>query len=111
MLTEAEIEWLERRKKLCARCARYSFCKIGNKHVFKTERCRFWEALNPKGEPLVRNYFRESAEFEASVQKWLIYQYEKVFQCKDVSGGFMPSRETMLMFARLAAEAEMDSRE
>lgn len=43
-----------------------------------------------------------------SEEKWLMYQYEKAYQCKEVSDGFLPDRGTMLMFARLAAEAEMD---
>lgn len=52
--------------------------------------------------------FQDAAEFEARVQRWLMYQYEKAFQCKEVSGGFLPDRGTMLMFARLAVEQEMD---
>ena len=90
MLTESEIEWLEDRDAI----------------QFATG--------NFLHDPYLKNEcddYRDAAEFEARVQRWLMYQYEKVFQCKDVSGGFMPSRETMLMFARLAAEAEMDSRE
>ena len=58
--------------------------------------------------PLANQDFQDAAEFEARVQKWLMYQYEKAYQCKEVSGGFLPDRGTMLMFARLAAEAEMD---
>lgn len=53
--------------------------------------------------------FQNAAEFEARVQKWLMYQYEKAYQCKEVSDGFLPDRGTMLMYARLAAEAEMDN--
>lgn len=52
--------------------------------------------------------FRDAAEFETRVQKWLMYQYEKAYQCKEVSDGFLPDRGTMLMFARLAVEQEMD---
>lgn len=59
--------------------------------------------------PLTEHDFRDAAEFEARVQKWLMYQYEKAYQCKEVSDGFLPDRGTMLMFARLAAEAEMDA--
>ncbi|WP_297217469.1 hypothetical protein [uncultured Desulfovibrio sp.] len=70
-LTQAEKTWLERRKNLCSRCARYGSCKIGNKHGFNTETCRFWEAVNPKGEILVRNYFYECAKFEARVSEKL----------------------------------------
>ena len=52
--------------------------------------------------------FQDAAKFEARVQRWLMYQYDKAFQCKAVSGGFLPDRGTMLMFARLAVEQEMD---
>ncbi|WP_337429172.1 hypothetical protein [Desulfovibrio sp.] len=58
--------------------------------------------------PLANQDFQDAAEFEARVQKWLMYQYEKVYQCKEVSDGFLPDRGTMLMFARLAAEDEME---
>lgn len=58
--------------------------------------------------PLANQDFQDAAEFEARVQKWLMYQYEKAYQCKEVSDGFLPDRGTMLMFARLAVEAEMD---
>ena len=59
--------------------------------------------------PLANQDFQDAAEFEARAQKWLMYQYEKAYQCKEVSDGFLPDRGTMLMFARLAAEAEMDA--
>lgn len=59
--------------------------------------------------PLANQDFQDAAEFEARVQKWLMYQYEKAYQCKEVSDGFLPDRGTMLMFARLAVEAEMDA--
>ena len=59
--------------------------------------------------PLTEHDFRDAAEFEARVQKWLMYQYEKAYQCKEVSDVFLPDRGTMLMYARLAAEAEMDN--
>ena len=49
----------------------------------------------------------DAVEFEERVQKRLMYQYEKAEQCKDVSGGFVPNRDTMLMYARLYVEAEM----
>lgn len=58
--------------------------------------------------PLANQDFQDAAEFEARVQKWLMYQYEKAYQCKEVSDGFLPDRGTMLMFARIAVEAEMD---
>lgn len=53
--------------------------------------------------------FQDAAEFEARVQKWLMYQYEKAYQCKEVLDGFLPDRGTMLMFARIAVEAEMEA--
>lgn len=59
--------------------------------------------------PLANQDFQDAAEFEARVQKWLMYQYEKAYQCKEVSDGFLPDRGTMLMFARLAVEAEMEA--
>lgn len=59
--------------------------------------------------PLANQDFQDAAEFEARVQKWLMYQYEKAYQCKEVSDGFLPDRGTMLMYARLAAEAEMEA--
>lgn len=101
MLTEAEKEWLERRKNLCLRCDLNECPRLvggGESHM-----CRWFSPHRIEFE----NY-RDAAEFEARVQKWLMYQYEKVFQCKEVSGGFMPSRETMLMFSRLAVEEEME---
>lgn len=108
MLTEAEKEWLERRKNLCVRCVKRSHCRTGKTHGYNTESCRFWEIKTPNG--YINDYFRDAAEFEARVQRWLMYQYEKAFQCKDASGGFLPGRDTMLMFARLAVEEEMESR-
>lgn len=108
MLTEAEKEWLERRKNLCVRCVKRSHCRTGKTHGYNTESCRFWEIKTPNG--YINDDFRDAAEFEARVQRWLMYQYEKAFQCKDASGGFLPGRDTMLMFARLAVEEEMESR-
>ncbi|WP_300787631.1 hypothetical protein [uncultured Desulfovibrio sp.] len=106
MLTDAEKEWLERRKNLCTRCSRTTFCREGKRHGFNTYKCRFW---GNKHQSWCKEDFHDDAEFEARVQKWLMYQYEKVFQCKEVSGGFMPGRATMLYFARLAAETKMDA--
>ena len=60
--------------------------------------------------PLANQDFQDAAEFEARVQKWLMYQYEKAYQCKEVSDGFLPDRGTMLMYARLAVEAEMEEK-
>lgn len=110
MLTEAEIERLERRKVLCTHCdlSARGFCGGGKNKLS----CQLWEDqhLNiPVKRCKAFQDMQDAAEFEARVQRWLMYQYEKVFQCKEVSGGFMHSREVMLYFARLAAEAEMDA--
>lgn len=98
MLTEQERKWLEERNNLCKRCTRHSpavvYCSCG--HNFNTNAY----SLTPD--------YRDAAEFEARVQRALMYQYEKAYHCKDVSGGFMPDRDTMLMYARLAVEQEMD---
>ena len=106
-LSEAEKDWLERRKKnekeygsvFCPYCEQFIAERdeyIG--HCYDDLYC-----------PLTDHLFHDAAEFEARVQKWLMYQYEKAYQCKEVSDGFLPDRGTMLMFARLAAEAEMDA--
>lgn len=105
-LSEKEKDWLERRKKnekeygsmFCPCCEQFIAERdeyIG--HCYADLYC-----------PLTDHLFRDAAEFEARVQKWLMYQYEKAYQCKEVSDGFLSDRGTMLMFARLAAEAEMD---
>lgn len=109
-LSEKEKDWLEWRKNLCNRCAKAAWCRTGEKHGYNTERCRFWEIKVPNQGFIGRfdEDFQDAAEFEARVQKWLMYQYEKAYQCKEVSDGFLPDRGTMLMFARLAVEAEMD---
>lgn len=109
MITEHEQEWLERREILCTRCG-IKECvmpKNGNRVRGNCD----WFEIRSDGSNTGRLYedYRDAAEFDARVQKWLMYQYEKAFQCKEVSGGFMPSRETMLMFARLAVEEEMES--
>lgn len=118
MLTNAEKEWLERRKNLCSRCARYGSCKIGNKYGFNTETCRFWEVLNPKGELLVRSYFRESAEFEACVAEKLARDI--CFRCPDRYNEICPKgigsfriklgiASCGMKHARLSVEEEMES--
>lgn len=86
-LSEAEEKWLEDRDAI----------------QFATGEYLCW--LYPE---MLVDDFQDAAEFEARVQRWLMYQYEKAFQCKEVSGGFLPDRGTMLMFARLAVEQEMD---
>lgn len=108
-LSEAEEEWLERRKILCTHCDLISreICK-GEKNKTSCQLWKDYHCNNPvKGYKAFQD-MQDAAEFEARVQKWLMYQYEKAYQCKEVSDGFLPDRGTMLMFARLAAEAEMD---
>lgn len=107
-LSEKEKEWLERRKNLCNRCGFQKRCSWKSKNI----PCEKWGLFQIKAWGTksgdVEHKFRDAAEFEARVQKWLMYQYEKAYQCKEVSDGFLPDRGTMLMFARLAVEAEMD---
>lgn len=109
MLTADEKRWLERRKILCTHCDLISR-EICKEKKNKTS-CQLWKDYhcnNPvKGYKAFQD-MQDAAEFEARVQKWLMYQYEKAYQCKEVSGGFLPDRGTMLMFARIAVEAEMD---
>ena len=106
-LSEKEKDWLERRAAnemafdafFCPHCSQFNVERdpyLG--HCDDDTHC-----------PLANQDFQDAAEFEARVQKWLMYQYEKAYQCKEVSDGFLPDRGTMLMFARLAAEAEMDA--
>lgn len=106
-LSEKEKDWLERRAAnemafdafFCPHCEQFNVERdpyLG--HCDDDSRC-----------PLTEHDFRDAAELEARVQKWLMYQYEKAYQCKEVSDGFLPDRGTMLMFARLAAEDEMDN--
>lgn len=109
-LSEAEEKWLERRKILCTHCDLISreICK-GEKNKTSCQLWKDYHCNNPvKGYKAFQD-MQDAAEFEARVQKWLMYQYEKAYQCKEVSDGFLPDRGTMLMFARLAAEAEMDT--
>lgn len=89
MLSEQEREWLERRK--------------DPKNIDNWD----YPCSNPLAYDRLADFI-DASQFEARVQKWLMYQYEKAHQCKEVSDGFLPDRSTMLMFARLAAEAEMD---
>lgn len=108
-LSEAEEKWLERRKILCTHCDLISreICK-GEKNKTSCQLWKDYHCNNPvKGYKAFQD-MQDAAEFEARVQKWLMYQYEKAYQCKEVSDGFLPDRGTMLMFARLAAEAEME---
>ena len=112
-LTEQEKEWLETRKNLCGRCEKRKYCRVGKRHSFNTETCKHWKLTAPAIESWQSQHddYEDAARFEARVQKRLMYQYEKVFHVKEVSGGFMPNRQTMLMFARIDAEQEIEQEE
>lgn len=108
MLSENDERWLEGRKVLCPRCDHYrdhvegrSTCYRGEKGGWMQAECRFFYRYD-----LVCD-FEDAAKFEALVQKHLMYEYEKVVQCAEVTGSFCPNRDTMLMFARFSAEEEM----
>lgn len=110
MLTEAEKNWMRRRegylKHYCRHCQ--FFKPYDAPHVIPGY-CQGDSWCCPVNGKDIIYSMQDAAEFEARVQKWLMYQYEKAYQCKEVSDGFLPDRGTMLMFARLAVEAEMDA--
>lgn len=88
MLTKQEKKWLKERENRPAPCGyRQGDCRG----------CLFRFCI------LMPDY-QDAAEFEAQVQRALMYQYEKAYHCKEVSGSFMPDRDTMLMYARLDVE-------
>ena len=113
MLTEAEIEWLERRKNLCVRCVKRSHCRTGKTHGYNTESCRFWEIKTPNG--YINDNFRDAAEFEARVAEKLAKSICVV--CPENKNGRCPTRNKhpqradieacRMRHARLAAEEEM----
>lgn len=122
MLTEAEKEWLERRKNLCTRCSRTTSCREGKRHGFNTYKCRFWEASTNLG--ALRESFRDAAEFEARVarrlslggtcadcktkphncplQRWPYAHFQKTATREECA-------ECRMRHARLAVEADMDA--
>lgn len=109
MLTEKDKEWLEGRKSLCARCDCYldhlmgtASCWDGMRKGWDVKECRMFYRSH-----VAYVDYADAARFEALVQKHLMYQYEKAVQCAEVTGCFVPSRDVMLYFARLAAEEEM----
>lgn len=112
-LTEQERAWLERRKNLCLRCRRREDCRVGTRHGYNAEDCRFWELLRP-GRYRLGLYcddYEDAARFEAFVARELT----------NPVGDYMPfcmpgncyfherhnCRECRLMHARIAVEAEM----
>lgn len=110
-LSEKEKDWLERRevyfKYYCRHCQ--FFKPYDAPHVIPGY-CQGYSWCCPVNAKDFLSSMQDAAEFEARVQKWLMYQYEKAYQCKEVSDGFLPGRGTMLMYARIAAEAEMEEK-
>lgn len=111
MLTEVDKKWLKEREEIelthgCFFCAH---CE------YRTEKRSEWtgycKAAICKVEDFRSRTYKDAAEFEARVAKHLMYQYEKTVHCAEITGGFCPSRDTMLMFARLAVEEEMERTE
>lgn len=118
-LNAQEKKWLERRKNICNRCVKAAWCRIGEKHGYNTERCRFWELKVPNQSILLgvlSEDFQDAAEFEARVAEQLVRH--TCFNCpaspEDCPTFFEHPRRTSkdcrLKRARLAAEAEMEER-
>lgn len=118
-LSEKEKEWLERRKNLCNRCVIASWCRIGEKHGYNTEQCRFWKLKIPGKDTFFGSFeedFKDAAEFEARVAEQLVRH--TCFNCpaspEDCPTFFEHPRRTSkdcrLKRARLAAEAEMEAK-
>lgn len=116
MLTEAEIEWLERRKVLCTHCdlSARGFCGGGKNKLS----CQLWEDqhLNTP----VKRYkafqdMQDAAEFEARVAgKLSDHRMESLLPCKGHKEGLCahPLKSCTwcrMKYARLAAEADMDA--
>lgn len=119
MLDENTLEWLERRKNICTRCYKRSFCRTGNRHNFNTTKCQFWEPLVPGS--LFRNLsedFRDAAEFEGRVAASATWRGEVMLcvHCQYKNDGCkssnrlhtrMESHWCKLKHHRLAVEREM----
>lgn len=109
-LTESEKSWLKGRQVLCPRCDCYrdhlkgtATCWDGVRKGWAVTECRMFGRKDVR---LVD--FEDAVKFEILVQKCLMRQYEKVVQCAEATGSFCPSRETMLMFARVEAEEAVE---
>ena len=114
MLTEAEIEWLERRKNLCSRCgwSLYGNPCIRLGRAGETGKCKGFAPRELGG-----NDFRDAAEFEARVAEKLAKSICVV--CPDNKNGSCQTRQNYpqradieacrMRHARIAAEAEMDA--
>lgn len=117
MLTEAEIEWLERRGNACTRCGIKECCiRKGNNRVKK---CDFFEikSIGSKSGMLDEN-FSDAAEFEARVAEKLARDI--CFRCPDKYNEICPKGigyfrlkldivSCGMKHARLAVEEEMES--
>ncbi len=109
-LSEAEEKWLERRKILCTHCDLISreICK-GEKNKTSCQLWKDYHCNNPvKGYKAFQD-MQDAAEFEARVALELT-DYDASYRpsCPDNCRSIRNCRECHLMYARLAAEAEMD---
>ncbi len=110
-LSEAEEKWLERRKILCTHCDLISreICK-GEKNKTSCQLWKDYHCNNPvKGYKAFQD-MQDAAEFEARVALELT-DYDASYRpsCPDNCRSIRNCRECHLMYARLAAEAEMDA--
>lgn len=119
MLTEAEIEWLERRKVLCTHCdlSARGFCGGGKNKLS----CQLWEDQhlnNPVKRYKAFQDMQDAAEFEARVAEKLARDI--CFRCPDRYNEICPKgigyfrlklgiASCGMKHARLAAEEEMES--
>lgn len=131
-LSEAEKDWLERRKNICNRCVKSPWCRVGERHGYNAEICCFWELKVPNKNILLGSLeedFRDAAEFESRVAV-LLAKPRKELRPKGCSwyetteGGHLVRKTACpphhdidncpgvamcsLYHARLAVEAEMD---
>ena len=106
MLTEDEKRWLERRKNLCSRC---EFNLYDNPCIQYGKRGASGECPGFYSTLCAEYNFEDAAEFEARVALELT-DYDASYRpsCPDNCRSIRNCRECHLMYARLAAEAEMD---
>lgn len=107
MLDEKTLVWLKTRENTELECGLYScnYCRFCSDEYDPME--GYCTAECSDDCPIVAD-MQDVAEFEARVAAKLMSQYEKNVQCAEITGGFCPNRDTMLMYARLAVEAEME---
>ena len=117
MLTEKEKEWLERRKNICNRCVKSPWCRVGERHEYNIENCRFWEIKVPNKNILLGSLeedFRDAAEFEARVAEKLAERAFRLCDEMDVTEAVVTDERErsigwhVLKKVRLAVEDEMD---